>query len=221
MVGTTRSFPLEHGADYHGAAPPWLGSGVPLVDRDPQSEASSIELVRRARDGDRTARDALFERYVPSLRRWAGGRLPRWARGMVDTDDMIQDALVKTLGNLDAFEARHDGALQAYLRQALRNRIVDEVRKAERRPGPDPIDGRQPDRGASPLEETIGREAVERYEQALERLDTADREAIVARVELGFNYEQIARALDKPSRDAARMAVSRALLRLAREMDHE
>ena len=93
----------------------------------PQDE-SSVELVRRARDGDRRALDHLFERYLPVLRRWAAGRLPRWARDLVDTDDMIQETLMGTFRNVGAFEPRHDGALGAYLRQALNNRIRDEVR---------------------------------------------------------------------------------------------
>jgi len=180
---------------------------------------ASIDLLRRARGGDRDAQDALFQRYVPPLRRWASGRLPRWARGMVETDDMIQDALIKTLANLDAFEVRRDGALHVYLRQALRNRIVDEVRKAHRRPRAESLAPTRRDAGPSPLEETIGREALERYERALERLGPKDREAIVARIELDLDYEAIGQALDKPSRDAARMAVSRALVRLAREME--
>jgi RNA polymerase sigma-70 factor (ECF subfamily) len=189
-------------------------------DRRPNAAApeSSVELVRRARDGDRQALGELFQRYVPPLRRWASGRLPRWARGMVDTDDMIQETLVKTFTNIRAFEVRRDGALQAYMRQALRNRIVDEVRRAGRRPLADAISERQADAGASPLEETIGHEAVEQYERALGRLNELEREAIVARIEMGHGYEEIARALGKPSPDAARMAVSRALVRLAEEM---
>ena len=59
---------------------------------------------------------------------------------------------------------------------------------------------------------------VEQYEGALGRLSEPEREAIVARIEMGHGYEEIARALGKPSPDAARMAVSRALVRLAEEM---
>jgi len=189
------------------------------MDKDPRTgPETSVELVRRARDGDRHALEILFRRYVPVLHRWASGRLPRWARGVVDTEDLIQETLVKTLANIDAFEPRHDGALQAYLRQALRNRIVDEVRRADRRPPTGTISDRHPDAGASPLEETIGLEAAERYERALARLGERDREAIVARIELGRGYDEIARALDRASPDAARMAVSRALVRLAQEM---
>ena len=75
-----------------------------------------------------------------------------------------------------------------------------------------------PDAGPSALEHAIGREATEEYEGALGRLRPEDREAIIARVEMGYSYEELARALGKPSPDAARKAAERALVRLAVEM---
>jgi RNA polymerase sigma-70 factor (ECF subfamily) len=67
----------------------------------------------------------------------------------------------------------------------------------------------------------IGVEAVERYEAALKRLRDQEREAIVARIEMGLSYDEVAAALKRPSADAARMLVGRALLRLAKEMRRE
>ena len=80
------------------------------------------------------------------------------------------------------------------------------------------LDGVERDQSASPLDRAIGQEAVARYEAALGRLSQEDREAIVTRLELDCSYEETARMLGKPSPDAARMAVSRALVRLAEEM---
>jgi DNA-directed RNA polymerase specialized sigma24 family protein len=65
---------------------------------------------------------------------------------------------------------------------------------------------------------TVGVQMLGRYDTALQRLREADRELVVARVELGLDYEEIAGLLDKPSIPAARVAVSRALVRLAAEM---
>ena len=73
----------------------------------------------------------------------------------------------------------------------------------------------------SPLEQAIGREAVERYEQALARLKPEEREAIIARVEMGYSYEELATALGKPTPDAARKAAQRALVRLAEELKRD
>ncbi|HKQ62569.1 MAG TPA: sigma-70 family RNA polymerase sigma factor [Candidatus Polarisedimenticolaceae bacterium] len=179
---------------------------------------STLDLLRRYQAGDAAALEQLCDRLVPPLRRWARGRLPRWARQALDTDDLVQETLIQTVRHLGTFQPRGDGALQAYLRQALQNRIRNEVRNVRRHPAAS-LDSQAADLRPSPLEETVGTEALARYEAALERLEPAEREAVVLRVELGCDYAQIAEALGKPSPDAARMTVSRALVRLARWMN--
>ena len=179
---------------------------------------SSLTLLERARAGDRAALELLVARHLPRLQRWASGRLPRWARDMADTQDLVQETLFQTFQKIDRFEARGEGALYGYLRQALLNRIRDELRRAKRRPARSEIDPQAQDHGRSPLEDAIGHEAVERYERALATLRQEDREAVVARIELGYTNEEIAGLLGKPTANAARMAVERAIVRLAREM---
>ena len=179
---------------------------------------TSLDQIERARAGDREALDELVARYLPRLRRWASGRLPRWARDMSDTEDLVQESMLQTFKRIDRIDVAHEGALQAYLRQAVINRIRDQFRRAGRVPPPAELDTQHPGRDASPLELAIGREAVERYERALERLRPEDRAAIVALVEMDCSNEEIAAALNKPSANAARMTVERALVKLAREM---
>ena len=127
---------------------------------------------------------------------------------------------MQVLQRLDHFEPRHEGAFQGYLRQALFNRVRDEIRRVQRRGPSAPLDEASPTLDPSPLEEAIGQETLERYEAALARLRDDDREAIILRVELGYPYAEIMGALGKPSVAAAQMAVSRALVRLAEEMSH-
>jgi RNA polymerase sigma factor (sigma-70 family) len=179
---------------------------------------SSVHLLARARDGDRAALDELMARYTPRLRRWASGRLPRWARDLADTQDLVQETLFQTFKRIDRFESRGEGALQAYLRQAILNRIREELRRTKRRPPRSELDSAAQDEGRSPLEEAIGHEAIARYEQALARLRPEDRELVVARIELGYTNREIAELLDKPTPNAARMATERAIVRLATEM---
>jgi len=188
----------------------------PSTQIDPDSTFRLIELARR---GDQQALERLFARHLKPLQRWAAGRLPRWARDLADTDDLVQDALFQTFKNIGAFESRGVGALQAYLRQAVLNRIRDQLRSRARHPQMTELDGLAADAAASPLEQAIGREAVERYEQALERLRPEERQAIIARIELGYSYEELSEALGKPTADAARKTAQRALVRLAQEMD--
>jgi RNA polymerase sigma-70 factor (ECF subfamily) len=179
---------------------------------------STFQLIERVRQGDAVALDRLIDRHLKPLRRFVRGRLPRWARDLSDTDDLVQDTLLRTFTKMQTFEPTRVGALQAYLRQAVMNRLRDELRRKQRQPGVDDVNEIDLVASDSPLEEAIGREALEHYERALARLKPEEREAIVARVELGCSYEELAETLGKPTPDAARKAAQRALLRLAEEM---
>lgn len=176
------------------------------------------QLLARARAGDPQALERLFARHLPPLQRWARGRLPKWARQMTDTDDLVQDALAQTFRRLDHVEAKDVGSLGGYLRQAVLNRIRDELRRSGRTPPSVDLGTVDLAGGQSPLEQAIGREGVERYERALQQLSAGDREAVVGRLELGYSYEELAEALGKPSAEAARKTAQRALLKLAEEL---
>lgn len=180
---------------------------------------STFHLIERARAGDRNALERLFERHLKPLQRWASGRLPKWARDLADTDDVVQDTLVQTFKRIEHFEPRRVGALQAYLRQAVLNRIRNELRRKGREPHATDLDGIDVESFESPLEQAVGREAVERYERALQRLTADEREAIIAKIEMGYTNDELAEVLGKPSPDAARKAAHRALVRLTEEME--
>lgn len=128
--------------------------------------------------------------------------------------------MLQTFRRIDRIDVAHEGALQAYLRQAVMNRIRDQCRRAARQPNARAAapDADLPTMETSPLEAAIGVEAVERYERALAALKPDDRAAIILRVEMDCTNEEIAAALDRPSPNAARMAVERALVRLADRM---
>ncbi|MEO8076326.1 MAG: sigma-70 family RNA polymerase sigma factor [Acidobacteriota bacterium] len=185
----------------------------------PKPLDSTLELLARVRSGDRDALDQLFARCIPPLRRWARGRLPSAARGALDTQDLVQETVLSSLRRLDQFESRHEGALQAYLRQAVLNRIRDEARRFGRRPAPVELTESHAADAASPLDVAIGRQGVERYEAALQRLRPGDREAIIGRIELQHDYQDLAVILGKPNANAARVAVTRALARLLEQFD--
>ena len=84
------------------------------------------------------------------------------------------------------------------------------VTSNESRPRPPEPAGAPNDPGMSPIEASIGEEAIARFNRALAKLTEEERELIIARVELGMSWREIAIAHGKPSADAARMAVSRA-----------
>jgi RNA polymerase sigma-70 factor (ECF subfamily) len=170
---------------------------------------------------DETYTDALLSDETTMelvVRRWAHGRLPPSARGALDTGDLVQEAALHALRRLDVFEPRHVGAMQAYLRQSVINRIRDEVRRVTRHPAPVEL---PPDHAAdatSPLESAIEAESYERYRKALSTMTSRHRELVVARVELQWSLAEIAQRFGMRTADAARMAVSRALKRLSAQM---
>lgn len=181
----------------------------------PDESGTTGRLLEKIREGDAEARNALCQRYLGPLRRWARGRLPSGARDLLDTDDLVQETLVSSLRHAEDFEYQRKGAFESYLRRGVLNRIRDELRRVERKPSSAGTASGLADPGPSPLSQMLGRAALDSYERALSSLDPLDREAILARIELSLSYREIASLLGKPSPDAARMAVSRALLRLA------
>ncbi|GJM44196.1 MAG: hypothetical protein DHS20C21_10380 [Gemmatimonadota bacterium] len=191
------------------------GDALPLGD-----ETTSV-LLDRAKGGDERALNLLCERMVPRLRRWATGRLPAGARSLNDTEDLVQDAVIRSIRRLEEFRPEGSGAFFGYLRQAVMNRIRDQVRRAG--VGDRVMDAAEKPATpfASPLDDVVGRETLERYEAALERLRESDREAIIARIEWNCEYDEIADLVGSASAHAARMKVKRALVRLAKEMGHE
>jgi RNA polymerase sigma-70 factor, ECF subfamily len=178
------------------------------------SDEPTIELVVKAREGDRLAVEALLQRSIPSLRRFAHGRLPAAARGALDTSDLVQETVLHVLRRLDTFQPRHVGAMQAYLRQSVINRIRDEVRRITRHPTPSELPDDLASDVPSPLEEAVRAEAYERYRAVLLQLSPRDRQMVVARIEAQWNLGEIAQRFNMRTVDGARMAVTRALRRL-------
>ncbi|MGQ0721146.1 MAG: RNA polymerase sigma factor [Candidatus Eiseniibacteriota bacterium] len=178
---------------------------------------STRSLVLGAQAGSREALEDLYRRYLPRLRRWARGRLPHRGRGAADTEDLVQDVLMRTLHRLPDLRPEGGGFFQSYTRQALLHAIANQVRNAKER-APSAALAAEAAPGPSPLEALIGREAMERYERGLARLDPEERELVACRLELRLSWEEIARERELPSADAARMATKRAVARLAREM---
>ena len=179
------------------------------------SDEPTVELVLKARSGDRAAVEALLQRCLPELRRWAHGRLPAYARGTLDTGDLVQEAALHLLRRVEIFQPRHVGAMQAYLRQSILNRIRDEIRRVGRRPATEALVEEPPDEKPSPLELTLQSESYDRYRTAFASLGARDRELVVVRLEAQWTMAQIAQAFGLATADAARMAVNRALKRLS------
>ena len=195
-------------------------SCVPVREPVPDLE-DTLDLLARVKTDDQSAWEAILNRYLRPLKRIAHRhRLSCYVRSVSDTDDLVQDALLKTIGRLRHFECRHRGALLAYLRQVVVNGVVDEARRCARRGRLALFDDGRPGRCPSPLESVLDNEEMERYRNALRRLKPRDRQLIVLRLRQHLTYEELAKRLNIASPAAARMASMRAVLRLASVLKH-
>lgn len=171
-------------------------------------------LVDRAAQGDGEAVRAVYERLRPRLLQWSRGRLPAYARDLNQTDDLVQDVLLRSLSSLDGFQQQGGGFL-AYLCTSVMNRVRNEIRRAKGLPERGCGEEAVPSRDASPIEQAIGKETEERYRRALATLSPEQQDLVVGRLELEMSFQELALHAGKPSADAARMGVNRAIARLA------
>jgi RNA polymerase sigma factor (sigma-70 family) len=139
---------------------------------------------------------------------------------MLDTQDVVNEAVHRGMSRINEFEVRHPGALVAYMRAILRHLIIDYVRQRSRQPLKVTLDERHPDSGRSPLDHAVGAERHALYRVALSRLKARDAELITLKLEDGRSYEDVASIVGFPSSNAARVATHRAILRLARELTY-
>jgi len=189
--------------------------------RSPLGEMTTQTLVDHASRGDAEAIRVVCERLRPRLVRWAHGRLPADCRDLCATEDLVQDVIVRSLSNLHGFQ-QQGGGLLSYLCTGVLNRIRSEIRRVRTRPGHDEADETIPASERSPLETVIDRESEERYRRALRRLSAEEQELIVGRLELEMSFPELALHMGRPSPDAARMAVNRAIRKLAETLaEHE
>ena len=181
---------------------------------------SEQRLFERATAGSHSALGALFGRYTPWLRRWTRGRLPAWARAGIDTNDLVQDALHRALPKVPNLRSAHSSALRLYLRRTIENQISDQLRRATVRANAQtPTETPQfSDEGAPQFRQLVGNEIWERYLGGLKALTPRHRRLVVARIEFGYSYRQLALIEDLSTPDAARMAFRRGLVNLSRIM---
>jgi RNA polymerase sigma-70 factor (ECF subfamily) len=169
---------------------------------------------------DKSGVEAMVQECLPSMRRWAHRRLPSAARGCLDTCDLVQEVALRMLSKREVFDVRHPFAVQGYIRSALINLIRDEVRRIGRRPvsAELPDEDQLPSRDATPLDVVLDRDGEAQYRRALLRLRPKDRALVVARIERGQSPQEIERQFGFSTTNAARVALSRALARLTREV---
>ncbi len=183
-----------------------------------RGEQSTAVLLGLIKSGDKSAREELFRRSLPMLRRFAHGRLPHYRRDTAETEDLVQVTLIRALNRIDDFESRGRGAFFAYLRTIMMNAVREEIRKHGRKPDTTESVDKSLAAEDSVVASAIGMDTLDAYEKALSELKQDFREAIILHVEFDLSYAEVALELDLPSADAARMRIKRGLKELATRM---
>jgi len=190
---------------------------------------STQTLLQRVHTGDRGALNDLYNRYLMRVLAAVRARLGAELRGKLESSDVVQDALLASLKNVQSFNQTSEGAFLNWLAKVVENRIRDQLDfiRAEKRDHrlEKPLAGRSAESSApldipeksgapTPSQVLILSEDLARLEEAMDQLPEESRELVVAVKIEGRTYEEIGQAVGKTT-DAVRMQVKRALVALA------
>jgi RNA polymerase sigma-70 factor (subfamily 1) len=199
------------------------------AERSPGSDAS-VELVRRAQDGDQSALNQLFGRYYARVRRIVRVRLGAALRAQLDTSDAVQETFLAAVQGFDRFEMRDEGALVAWLAALAEQRLRDAARRqgaAKRDPGhvvalvelrrgleSGEIVLEPPGSDDTPSQLVAQGEEGSIVEEELSQLPEAARDLLLLRNVAGASWETVAERCGYRTERAARFAHSKALVEL-------
>jgi RNA polymerase sigma-70 factor (ECF subfamily) len=187
------------------------------------------QLLRLARNGDRTALGALLELYRRYLLLLARLQIGRRLQGKVDPADLVQETFLDAHRGFGRFAGRTEAELVSWLRQILVGTLANLLRRylgtqardirlerdlaAELEHSSRVLDSGLLARGSSPSQRAVAREQAVLLADALERLPDDYREVIILRHLEGLPFAEVARRMDR-SVDGAKKLWPRALARL-------
>ena len=184
----------------------------------------TTRLLRRARDGEPDAVNALYGRVAGKLLALIRLRLGRGLRSQLESRDILQATLLKSFQHFQQFEAGDGPSLMAWLARIAENEIRDRVdyhnrqRRDARLEVPlETAHARLPAAMRSALTQVLLDERAERLEEALESLEPHYREVIALRSYEELSFAEIGARLGK-SEDACRMLFARAMTALTMRM---
>lgn len=166
------------------------------------------ELVKRIRQGDTAAEEALIDRYYSAVFHYC-----RYYCGNRETaEDLTQETFLRLFRSLPGY--REEGRFRAYLFLIARRLCINESKKAPTYS----LEGKE-NLIDSPneLDRLDDRDVIRRL---MERLPPEQREAVFLRFGLGFSYREIAKATGCNVRTAQSRVVY-ALKNMRKRVRHE
>ncbi len=184
---------------------------------------SSTDLLRRAKQGSEAALNLLYEQCAGRLLTYIRLRLGRELRAKLESRDILQATLLKSLAHLDELKGDERESLMAWLARIAEHEIRDraDYHQRQRRDAAREvaIDDDSPVAAAarSALSQVILDERAKALEAAMDTLTPAHREIILLRKFEELSFPEIAGRLGK-SEDACRMLFARAMTALTMAM---
>lgn len=145
-------------------------------------------LILEAQAGDRDAFARLVERYWDRLYRW----LCHMTRDGHAAEDLAQETFLKAFAALDRFRAGSN--FSAWLFRIAHNNFVNQRRSM--RHNRQPLSNEWPESEAGPEEEALSREALQHLADAVNKLPTDFRAALMLRAEADLSFKEIADVLE-------------------------
>jgi len=188
----------------------------------PPELGESVNLVRRAQDGDREALGALVLRYQDRVRRLVRIRMGPQFDGVLDSLDLSQDTWLAAMRGLGGLQARDHSGIIAWLARIAENQVLDAAdrlntaKRDRRREVPLSEDGSAAGaaRGGSPSEEASRRELKAMYDACVAELPPEWRQVVLLREYSLAEWPAISEQLGRPSVHATKQLYRRAQLRL-------
>ena len=195
---------------------------------DPKSSdlTETFTLVRQAKSGENEALGRLFNRYYERVRKIARLRLGEKLRGVLDSDDILQETFIGAIKTFDRFEMRDEASMINWLARIAERAIIAAAnhfsaakRAQEKQVRIDADDSQDrglqvPDNRRGPGTSVEEKEQERIIEECISELPEDYRELIVLKDYLDYGWEEVAREHSRPSADAARMMHAKAWIEL-------
>lgn len=183
----------------------------------------TAELLDRAKGGSSEALNYLYDRCAGRLLALIRLRLGRDLRARLESRDILQATLLKSLQHLKDLEGAETHSLMAWLARIAEHEIRDRAdyfgrqRRDAAREVPIEDEALPPALTRSALSRLILDERAERLEAALESLTPEHREVILLRKFEELSFAEVGRRMGRGD-DAARMLLARAMAALTMKL---
>lgn len=189
---------------------------------------SEESLITRATQGDQVALDVLLTKHLPGLRAFIRLRAGKLVRAKESCSDLVQSVAREALEDLDGFEYRGERAFKQWLYKRGLHKIINkaEYYQAEKRAAHREVDLAAQDASsmgegllaayaslATPSQDAMGIEAMQKLEESMDKLPEDYREAITLHRLVGMSQKEIAETMGR-SEGAVRNLIYRGLARL-------